>query len=87
MILGTIPFGFKYGKIHKGELVLEFQKGEIVFVSSSNQNLVEDIQKIFSKLPVIKKASETSISFNMAIKQLAASGISGKSSIRDFISA
>ena len=73
-ILGTIPFGFKYGKIRKGDLILEFKDGEVFSLSGNNRSLVEDIQKIFSKLPAIKKVGETSISFNTSIQQLAGLG-------------
>lgn len=73
-ILGTIPFGFKYGKIRKGDLILTFEDGEVSGVSGNNYNLVEDIQRIFSRLPVIRKVGETSISFNTGIQELAGLG-------------
>lgn len=73
-ILGTIPFGFKYGKIRRGNLILEFEDGEVQRVSGNHWKLVQDVRNIFAKLPGLKRIGETSISFNTAIRELAGVG-------------
>lgn len=69
-ILGTIPFGFKYGRISKDELVLEFKKRILVGVSGSNSALVNDLQTILAALPALRRIGETAISFNTGITSL-----------------
>nr|MDQ2944892.1 hypothetical protein [Acidobacteriota bacterium] len=69
-MLGTIPFGFKYGRIHAGDLILEFSDRHVVGVSGDNRDLVADVETIFASLPALRRVGEAAISFNTAIEHL-----------------
>ena len=68
-MLGTIPFGFKYGRIRQGDLILEF-KVHVVGVSGAHRALVHDLEGIFARLPALRRIGEAAISFNTGIEHL-----------------
>lgn len=83
-ILGTIPFGFKYGRVKPGELELNFSLGQIMSVAGSNNALVADLEGILSLVPALAKVGEASISFNPAISALNGLGYQWEEKYRGF---
>jgi hypothetical protein len=73
-LLGTIPFGFKYGLITPGELVLDFHHGLLTNIDGTNTPLIRDLEKIVDRLPSIARIGETSLSINTGITKLAGAG-------------
>jgi hypothetical protein len=73
-LLGTIPFGFKYGLIAPGELVLDFHQGLLTHIGGTNTPLIRDLEKIINRLPAITRVGETSLSINTGITKLAGTG-------------
>lgn len=73
-LLGTIPFGFKYGFIQPGELVLDFSHGLLTNINGTNTPLIRDLEKIINHLPSLARVGETSMSINTGITKLAGTG-------------
>jgi hypothetical protein len=70
-IIGTVPFGLKYGRIKRGELELRFQKGKVVNVNGSNHKLCRDIESVFDLLPGVQAVTEFGIGQSKAVARLA----------------
>lgn len=73
-LLGTIPFGYKYGFIAPGELVMDFHQGLLTNIDGTNTSLIRDLDKVINRLPSIKRVGETSLSINTGITKLAGTG-------------
>lgn len=73
-ILGTLPFGFKYGLIQRGDLILDFRNGLLTSVGGNNRMLVRDLEMVISRCPGITRVGETSLSFNSGIGSLSGVG-------------
>jgi hypothetical protein len=69
-LLGTIPFGFKYGRIKPGDLILEFRDRHVHAHSGANKELVADFETLFAALPTLRRIGEAAISFNTSIDYL-----------------
>jgi hypothetical protein len=73
-VMGTIPFGFKYGLIAPGGLVLDFHGGVLANVTGTNTALIRDLEKVINRFPAITCVGETALSINMGITALAGIG-------------
>jgi len=73
-LIGTIPFGFKYGLIQPGELVLDFHQGLLTHIDGTNKPLIRDLKRIINRLPAIRRVGETSLSINTGITELEGTG-------------
>lgn len=72
-VVGTIPFGVKYGRIGKGDLELQFDNRKIVGITGANRNLCSDIEGALSSAPRLQIVSETGIGQSLAVSRAAAS--------------
>ncbi len=70
-IIGTIPFGQKYGHINIGTLSLQIEKREIVSLHSINERLLKDFQIIGQKNKALWKIVEVGIGINSAVTNAA----------------
>jgi hypothetical protein len=73
-VMGTIPFGFKYGLIAPGGLVLDFHEGLLTNMAGTNTALIRDLEKVINRFPAITRVGETALSINMGITALAGIG-------------
>lgn len=71
-IVGTIPFGVKYGRIEKGDLELRFEGRKIVGVSGMNKNLCTDFEGALSNAPRLQIVSEAGIGQSLGVSKAAA---------------
>lgn len=71
-IIGTIPFGVKYGRIRKGDLELRFENRRIVGIDGMNRNLCSDLEGALSSAPRLQMVSETGIGQSLAVSRAAA---------------
>ena len=60
-IIGTIPFGQKYGRVCEGQLSLTFEKGRIALVSGSATELVRDLSATLARSPGLREVNEFAI--------------------------
>lgn len=70
-IIGTIPFGVKYGRIQRGELELKLENRRIVAVSGTNGKLCADFEGALSAAPRLQRISEVGIGQSLAVRQAA----------------
>lgn len=73
-IVGTIPFGFKYGLISPGELVLDFHDGLLTHMKGTNTSLIRDLEKVINRFPTITRVGEAALSINTGITKLLGTG-------------
>ncbi len=66
-IIGTIPFGQKYGKILPEEITIYFENGRIVKVIGNNQKLISDFETVGSKNKALWRVAEIGIGVNNAV--------------------
>jgi hypothetical protein len=71
-IVGTIPFGLKYGKIKSGELELRFQKRKVIGISGNNTKLCTDIELMLNRIPGLQVVTEVGIGQSKAVARAAA---------------
>jgi len=72
-IVGTIPFGVKYGRIGKGELEMRFENRKIVNIDGANRNLCSDLEGALSSAPRLQVVSEAGIGQSLAVSRAAVS--------------
>jgi hypothetical protein len=70
-IIGTVPFGSKYGFVSAGDIVLEFSGGRIVHVSGNNVRLCADFEAVLSKVPALSNVSEVAVGMSRAVQAAA----------------
>ena len=70
-IIGTIPFGVKFGRIQSGELKLRFKDRNIVGVSGANRKLCADFEGALTSAPRLQRVSEAGIGQSLAVRQVA----------------
>ncbi len=70
-IVGTIPFGLKYGYIRQGDLILQFARGELMSVSGQRTELCRDLEKAFVRLEGLRSISEFGIGQSNAVAHAA----------------
>jgi hypothetical protein len=71
-IIGTIPFGVKYGRIAKGELELQIASRKITNISGSNRKLCGDLEEALAAAPRLQRVSEAGIGQSLAVRNVAA---------------
>jgi leucyl aminopeptidase (aminopeptidase T) len=70
-IVGTIPFGVKFGRIQSGELELRFKDRQIVSVGGANQKLCSDFEGALASSPRLQRVSESGIGQSLAVRRAA----------------
>ena len=70
-IVGTIPFGMKYGRIGPGQLELRFRDGNVVRVAGTNRLLCNDLETAFTTLPGLRRVAELGIGQSKAVSHAA----------------
>jgi hypothetical protein len=71
-LIGTIPFGVKYGRIGKGELELQVEDRKITNITGSNTKLCGDLEGAMSAAPRLQRVSEAGIGQSLAVRDVAA---------------
>ncbi|MFP5265320.1 MAG: hypothetical protein ACLGJB_25830 [Blastocatellia bacterium] len=70
-IIGTIPFGVKFGRIQSGELELRFKDRKVVSVGGANRELCADFEGVLSNAPRLRQISEAGIGQSLAVRKAA----------------
>lgn len=70
-IVGTIPFGLKYGHIRRGDLLLGFDGGQVSTVTGRHTELCRDLDNAFARLPGLRSVGELGIGQSMAVARAA----------------
>lgn len=76
-IIGTIPFGAKYGFVAPGELELRFAGGEIVAIGGGHARLCADLDAALAKFPTLRRVSETAVGLSRAVAHAATTHVAG----------
>jgi hypothetical protein len=66
-IIGTVPFGLKYGRIRKGDLRIEFADGQISRVSGRSARLCADLDLVLGNVPGLRAVAEVGIGQSRAV--------------------
>ena len=69
-LIGTIPFGQKYGRIREGQLTLTFADRQITRVDGSGP-LVHDLENAFDRSPGLRQVNEFGIGLHRAAAETA----------------
>jgi len=70
-IIGTIPFGLKYGRVEHGDLVLHLKNCQVQKVTGNNSSLCADFETALLKLPGLRSVVEVGVGQSLAVKQAA----------------
>lgn len=70
-IIGTIPFGVKFGRIQSGELELRFKDSKIISIGGANRKLCADFEGALSNAPRLRRVSEAGIGQSLAVRKAA----------------
>jgi leucyl aminopeptidase (aminopeptidase T) len=70
-LVGTIPFGMKYGRIRGRDLLLDFRRGEIVAVSGGNATLCADVEMTLDRIAGLRSVGELGIGLSLAVRNAA----------------
>lgn len=70
-IVGTIPFGMKYGRIGPTQLELGFRRGEVVRVTGTHRSLCNELETAFTMLPGLRRVVELGIGQSKAVSRTA----------------
>ena len=73
-MIGTVPFGQKYGLIRLGDLRLEFRESRVVSLGGSHASLVADLECLIGTWPCVGVAGEIGIGFHPAVRVLTGRG-------------
>jgi hypothetical protein len=68
-IVGTIPFGLKYGRIHHGDLILHFKDRQVFKVTGNHRRLCADFETALLKLPGLRYVAEVGVGQSLAVTQ------------------
>ncbi|HEX8581722.1 MAG TPA: hypothetical protein VF640_05320 [Acidimicrobiales bacterium] len=60
-VIGSIPFGLKYGRIHAGALRLGLRSGEVVAVGGDDVGLCRDVEMVMERVPQLRLVAEVGI--------------------------
>ncbi|GAB4186493.1 MAG: hypothetical protein Tsb002_10980 [Wenzhouxiangellaceae bacterium] len=71
-LIGSLPFGIKYGRLQPGELLLEFKQGELHSIGGNNRPLCKDLYEAFDRLPPLSQVVEFGIGQSQAVIAAAA---------------
>jgi hypothetical protein len=70
-LIGTIPFGAKYGFLSPGGLVLRFAQGQIAEVTGTHAKLCADFEAALAKFPTLRQVSEVGVGMSHAVASAA----------------
>jgi hypothetical protein len=70
-IIGTLPFGLKYGRIRPDELRLYFENGEVVATGGTNSRLRADFDAILIGVPGLRAVGEVGLGQSRAVTRAA----------------
>jgi hypothetical protein len=70
-IVGTLPFGRKYGRIAKGALTLRFAHGRIDRVGGEAGGLIADLSLAFHRIPRLRTVSELGVGLSHGVARAA----------------
>jgi hypothetical protein len=70
-IVGTIPFGTKYGKINRGDLKISFRGGEIVSVTGKQRSLCRDLEMVLERIPGMRHVAEVGVGQSKGVSRAA----------------
>jgi len=70
-IVGTIPFGMKYGRIAPPALALRFRRGEVVGVTGKHRQLRKEIETAFTTHPGLRRVAELGIGQSKGVRRAA----------------
>ena len=70
-LVGTIPFGIKYGRLAPSQLALTFRRGEVVDVAGTHRSLCRELEEAFTILPGLRRVSELGIGQSKAVARAA----------------
>jgi hypothetical protein len=70
-LVGTIPFGLKYGRIHGRDLLLDFRRGEVVAVCGENAALCTDVEMALNRIAGLRSVAELGIGLSLAVRDTA----------------
>lgn len=65
-VIGSIPFGLKYGRIKPGALRLTFRSGEVAEVGGNDVELCRDIEVVMERIPELRLVSEAGLGLSGA---------------------
>ncbi|MGW7514752.1 hypothetical protein ACWGJ2_04080 [Streptomyces sp. NPDC054796] len=66
-VIGTVPFGRKYGAVRPGDLTLTFDKGQIVGVAGNRKPLCADLEEALTRLPGLRQVGELGVGQSRAV--------------------
>jgi leucyl aminopeptidase (aminopeptidase T) len=67
-LVGTIPFGPKYGHIATGDLALSFRAGQITAVHGGRQDLCADVERVLDRDPGLRAVGELGLGQSLAVR-------------------
>lgn len=70
-IVGTIPFGIKYGAIKDGDINLSFRDGKIARVTGKRRALCRDFEMVLQKIPGLRYVVEVGFGQSKAVGRAA----------------
>jgi hypothetical protein len=70
-IVGTIPFGMKYGRIDPPALALRFRRGEVVDMGGNHRLLRKELEMAFATHPGLRRVAELGIGQSRAVHHAA----------------
>jgi hypothetical protein len=76
-LVGTIPFGLKYGRIRPGELILGFAAGRVTHITGSRTELIRDLENTLHRVPGLQSVGELGIGQSRAVVEAAALHLMG----------
>lgn len=68
-IIGTLPFGLKYGRISPGELVIEFKEGTVAGITGSSTSLREDFATVIGAISGLRTVAEVGLGQSYAASE------------------
>ena len=71
-LIGTIPFGQKYGRIRSGDLTLAFKGGRVMRIDGGNHSLVRDLDHVLSISSGLSEVNEFGVGLNNGVSRAAA---------------
>jgi hypothetical protein len=76
-LIGTLPFGSKYGPLSPGELVVRFARSRITEVSGSNLALCSDFEHALAAFPPLQHVSESAVGMSRCVAATAPAHTAG----------
>lgn len=71
-VIGSIPFGLKYGRVRRGDLRLRFEAGEVAAVGGGRAGLCRDVDLVLERVPQLRLVSEVGIGQSLAATEASA---------------